>query len=443
MRKTSDESFILKGISSYLNKRVWEIPENVNFYVQELRSQKKENLPKSIGEASIGKQPTDGSVDYRYNRRKVKGAKYHLVFEDYKNGKIKSNGIVNLKDGTSLFWYLWEGERPNISAMALGKGYIAALYDNELYDVKTHHSTFRSFGISSNKVRENLTIIAKPPVLNKNFGVYPDTARNALKIMGSKRAGEPLPWAEWGEEFSNNLPNEIIEALKKSINSTSGTIEDSKWRQKLSERFSRRWNQKIFKISDDGKDNISKTQTLNLFKPSDDDPNSSTKTKKNTALNVPKAKNTNSGSFDSGKNKANPSNAPRGIPDYRWVREEDVEEGTAAAWLKPSAQEPNGTVLLNSNFQVFEEVVKYWQDKYPDHFEEKVQSTIQDVYGQAMVARIAHSESLTRDKNWGRKRVDEELRSTSSLTMAILGLITEDHIIANKLGALLSKRQVI
>jgi hypothetical protein len=125
------------------------------------------------------------------------------------------------------------------------------------------------------------------------------------------------------------------------------------------------------------------------------------------------------------------------------VKEDDLEEGAAAAWLKPSAQEPYGTVLLNSDFIVFEEVIKYWQDQYPNHFSEKIRTTVQEVYGQAMVARIAHSESLTRHESWGRKRVEEELRSTSALTMAVLGLITEDKIISMKLATLLSKRLAV
>ena len=265
MHKTTEESFKLKEIPIYLNKRVWEIPKNVSLYVQELRSQKKNNLPRSFKEAFSSKKPEDGSLDRRYNRREVKGAKYYMLYEKSTKGSIGSKGTMNLKDGTKIMWYLWEGQRPNISALAHRYGYIAALYDNELYDIKSHHQSFRSFGISTKEVKENLTIIAIPPILNKNFGVYPDTARNALKIMGTRRAGESLPWEEWGEEFSNNLPKQIIKAIKKSIPSSSGTIEDKKWRKKLADKFGRRWNQKRFKISAFGKENVSDGKDFDLF----------------------------------------------------------------------------------------------------------------------------------------------------------------------------------
>ena len=441
MQKAAGDDYALKGISSYLNKRIWEIPKNVQVSVQELRSRNKEKLPKSLFVASKSNQFTGEEYDLRWNKRKVKGAKYHLLFRKNEKGGMKATGTVVLQDHTQIEWYLWEGERPDIHAVAHEKGYIAALYQNELYDVKTHHSSFRSFRISASKVRENLTIIAKPPILKDYVGVYPDTARNTLKIMGTKKAGEPLPWGEWGEEFAANLPAEIVEALKSAISASSGTLEDTKWRQKLAERFSKRWNQRINRIAEDGQALIHPNQTLNLFQASEEPEEEGPRSIRGLQVHKPRDKDLNAGLTTPGKDPSKETDTPRGIPDYRWVKEDDVEPGVAAAWQKPSITEPNGVVLLNRDFEMFEEVVKYWQQQYPDHLSEKIEITVQEIYGQAMVARIAHSESLTRNKNWGRQAVEQKLRSPESLTMAVLGLVTEDYVIANKLGALLSKRQ--
>ncbi|UJH91678.1 ATP-binding protein [Antarcticibacterium sp. 1MA-6-2] len=142
IEKGRGESFSLQGISAYLNKRIWEIPENVEIFVQELRSKKKEKMPKSIEEASRSSLFNKGKKDNRWNRRRVKGAKQHLIFPGHKKGEMGATGKITAKDGTELKWYLWKGERPNIHSNAHEKGYIAALYDNELYDVKTHHSSF-------------------------------------------------------------------------------------------------------------------------------------------------------------------------------------------------------------------------------------------------------------------------------------------------------------
>lgn len=183
-------------------------------------------------------------------------------------------------------------------------------------------------------------------------------------------------------------------------------------------------------------------QTLNLFQSSEEPEEEGPRSIRGFQISKPRdSKELNAGSTGPGKKPSNETDTPRGIPDYRWVQEEDVEPGVAAAWQKPSVTEPNGVVLLNRDFEMFEEVVMYWQEQYPDHLVERIEKVVQEVYGQAMVARIAHSASLTRNKNWGRNAVDQELRSTGSLTMAVLGLVTEDYVITNKLGSLLSKRQ--
>src|SRR5207249_8251808 len=122
-------------------------------------------------------------------------------------------------------------------------GYIAARYTGELYDTQQHFSNFRSFGITQKEVRSNLTLIAVPPRAGKGaYGVYPDTARNALKIQGTKQAGEPLPWAKWAEEFAADLPEAIRKAIAKAgPKDSSGSIADPSWKDRLIDRFGRRW----------------------------------------------------------------------------------------------------------------------------------------------------------------------------------------------------------
>jgi len=192
----------LHGIPAYLNRRLWDIPPGVEIYVQEMRSNE---WPRSLAEAA-GPQPMDGSTDRRWNRRQVHGAhRYVLGSERSSKGRVASSGSLRLSDGTSIDWWLWEGERPAIYSYAHMNGYIAALYKNELYDTQSHVAQYRTFGITQKSVRENLTLVARPPLSEGAYGVYPDTARNALKIQGTKRAGEPLPWSDWGQEFAENM----------------------------------------------------------------------------------------------------------------------------------------------------------------------------------------------------------------------------------------------
>src|SRR5690606_17521094 len=90
-------------------------------------------------------------------------------------------------------------------------------------------------------VRERLTLIARPPITDGVQGVYPDTARNALKIQGTDRAGAGLPWDEWAQEFAEQLPEEIRKALSQSGGTRQGTIQDASWSKRLVDRFGSRW----------------------------------------------------------------------------------------------------------------------------------------------------------------------------------------------------------
>ncbi len=165
----------VKAISAYLNKRFWDLPEGIRVYVQELRSTKRDAWPRSLGEA---RSPSaQGGTDRRWNRRRIRGAEHFVVHPGtQKSGAVASSGIVGLRDGTELDWYLWNGERPKVHAHAHRNGYIAALYLGELYDTQTHVAQFRTFGVTHSDVRTRLTLVARPPKADGESGVYPDTA---------------------------------------------------------------------------------------------------------------------------------------------------------------------------------------------------------------------------------------------------------------------------
>ena len=71
----------------------------------------------------------------------------------------------------------------------------------------------------------------------KRFGVYPSGDRNALYVTG----GNPLPMNEWGSQFAENMPDDILLAIKSARAGGSGTVTDSAWRDRLAERFGARW----------------------------------------------------------------------------------------------------------------------------------------------------------------------------------------------------------
>jgi hypothetical protein len=428
----------IKGLAAYLNKRVWTLPEGVGVYVQELRTQKREDWPRSRAEAASPTRPGAGVVDHRWNRRSILGAKHYLVTSAEK-GSPASQGAVQLEDGTTIEWYLWEGDRPAIHSYAHMGGYIAARYDDELYDTQQHFSQFRTFGVTHKDVRTNLTLIAVPPKSGQGiYGVYPDTARSALKIQGTKHAGEPLPWPEWGQEFAEAMPEEIAKVIAKAGSAdASGTLDDPKWKERLIDRFGRRWGTIRYILKATG--------LFKVFLAAGETADGCSGGKGGKATGGSGGQGPapgGEGQLGVGIKKAKPGpetatsvRRKGGVPDWRWTDESEIEPGMAAVWSANDPRHENGVVLLNREFAPFVELREYWRRQYADHVADAVQKCIEEVYGEVMVARVAHSEELRSDPRWGSAKVESELRSPAGLTMASLGLIAEDQLIAGRLRA--------
>jgi hypothetical protein len=236
----------IKGISTYLNRRLWEVDADVQIVVDELRSADPTTWPVSEEMAHV-----TGGAERRTNRRTIEGAKHYIEYpvSSFQKGKLAASGSQPVGHGTYVDWYLWDGDRPKLSAYAAEGGYIAALYKRELYDVTNHHSTYRSFGVLESAVRSKLWLILRPPIFdegNGKHGVYPRGDRNSLLIMGGPHAGEALPVNDWGADFAANMPEPIRAAIRAARAGGSGTVTDESWKDRLAERFGSRW--RIFKL---------------------------------------------------------------------------------------------------------------------------------------------------------------------------------------------------
>ena len=108
----------IKGISAYINRRFWEIPDDAEVYVDELRDGQPANWPRS--EAAAHNTGPKTAKDCRTNFRRIRGAQFYITYpnERFTLGRLGSLGTVPLSDGTEVDWYLWDGNRPAISAYA-------------------------------------------------------------------------------------------------------------------------------------------------------------------------------------------------------------------------------------------------------------------------------------------------------------------------------------
>lgn len=427
----------IKGISSYLNRRLWELDDGVEVYVDELRTQDR-SLWADSELIAHGPQPQSGP-DRRTNRRSIQGARFYIEYPSgSKDGKLEASGSVGLSDGTEVEWFLWNGPRPAVQSYAAIAGYISVLYNRELYDITSHHSTFRSFGVSEGSVRSRLWLIARPPVAGDDVkrGVYPRTDRNSLLLRGGPRAGEPLPINDWGNEFADQMPAEILEAIKASRAGESGTIDDETWRVRLAERFGSRWRIPKLRRRKGGALTVDATQD-------GADPTKRKRKKKRNGGGAGGGRGGTGGAVntgsDSGQQAAKELLVAGGIPRYRKVQADAVAPGMLAAWQANDPVFKEGAVLLNVEHPVLVAEIEHWQSQYPDQYADEIAKDVTDIYGEIAVAKIAHSEHLK--GTLPSKVVEDDLRSEAALTMALLGLIAEEAVIAPRIGGKFRKRR--
>jgi hypothetical protein len=430
----------IKGISSYLNRRLWEVPEGVHVTVDELRTQERPQWP-SAEEAAHGARSSSGA-DRRTNTRTIQGARFFIAYAapSFTGGRIVASSELPLSDGSVVEWYLWDGPRPAVGSYAAVGGYIGALYRNELYDVSIHHSTYRSFGVSETAVRSRLWLIVRPPEATeggKLFGVYARTDRNALLVLGGPNAGGPLPINEWGSEFADSMPPEILAAIKAARTGRSGTMSDPTWRDRLADRFGARWRILRLRARKGGALSVEAT---------------SPGTRAVTSRVIRKARGASGGQTGgrggSPNTGAKPGTAPAakakvsgGIPHYRPVGKDELDAGMLAAWHPNDPEHPEGVVLLNVEHEVMVEEIEFWQAQYPDHYADQIAQDVIATYGEIAVAKVAHSEHLK--AVLPSSVVERELRSDAALTMALLGLISEEAVIAPRIGGKYRKRRSV
>ena len=317
-------------------------------------------------------------------------------------------------------------------------GFIAALYKNELYNMTAHHSTYRAFGIVEQAVRSNVTLVITPPALDDGkHGVYPRNDRNALLLRGGPHAGGELPIADWGAEFADeHMPQAIRNAIAAARTSSGGTIEDAAWRSRLAERFGSRWRIVKLRIRKNGTLPLDATQVGSH-------PIVTTVRKKKRGNSGSSANGGIGGTHNTGSRPgpalASQTKVAGGIPSYRPVTGSEVGDGMLAAWQPHDPMCKEGVVLINVEHDVMREQITYWQSQYPDHYAEEIEREVIDTYGQIAVSKVAHSECLK--GIIPTHMIENQLRSEQALTMALLGLMAEESVLATRIGGKVGRRK--
>jgi hypothetical protein len=426
---------VIKGLSLYLNSRFWDL-SNIEVTVAELRNERKASWPTGPGDRDDARRP---------NNRRIMGAKHFLADVKAKDAELSAVGVVPLDQGrVNAHWYLWEGKRPDISH-AKRSGYIAVKYKDELFELTNHKAHFRWFGVADAKVQQNLTIILEPDLFEPQvamWGVYPDQSRNRLIFSGNGEKGIGIPLSDWGFEFSDNMPQEIRDAIQKARGDDDGALTDEEYRKRLQDKFGSRWLTTKLVQDSEAKDARKATPTnetadvvemlQKLQQQQQREHNVRKKRNRTRRIQVIRLH-----SIEGGTGQGVERQVAVDVPKFRYVDKEQFESPWhLASWVPNDPEGP--TVLMNKDAPILLEAIKYHQSQYPDVFAVDVDKIVKETYGEVAVCKIAHSQKLV--AHVAEEDLDSNYRSEAALTVGLMGLLAEESLIAQRLGKLGRKK---
>lgn len=422
----------IKGLSVYLNTRFWDLSK-MEVRVAELRSDKKNAWPQSREEKEDSRRP---------NNRRIMGAKYYLTDVSSTTSRLDASGSLLLdEDRVIADWYLWEGERPNIHMYAKKPGYVAVRYKDELFELTSAKPMFRNFGVSESKVQQNLTIILEPQLYDPTtnpWGAHPDQSRNHLIFTGGGEKGVSMPMSDWGLEFADNLPEQIMAAIRKVRGELEGTIENEEYRKRLQDKFGTRWTVKrlvMAKPDDSGKTPNGNAKDETLIPDTARPTRAKSKRKRNNkTMHRVRLLATSGGSGE-----AVEMEVPVDVPRFRFAEKDDFLQPWHLAMWSPNEQ-GGPCVFINQDSPMLLEAIRYHQEQYPDVYADEVRQTVMHVYGEVAVAKIAHSQKLAAMARISEQELDSDYRNEAALTVALMGLLAEETVIGQRLGKLGRKR---
>jgi hypothetical protein len=428
----------------YFNTRFWDIAEGVTLRVYELPDNQSD-------------WPTS-PADKKGQFRTVRGAKSLIEYKKSSGDHfVAASGAVDLSDGTKVHWWLRTHPKVETGGLGATSAYIGVLYRRELYgqaytesedgDTKSGANVYRQFGIGSDVVRRRVFLVIEPPEFDDTTGapgVAPSTGRADLYWMGTGLSARSVKPADWSAEFGELLPKEILDAINAEYESREHSDDREERLKRVMDRFANRWKAPRARVKDKDADTTTTATSPGSVPrlPMDTPTRPRRPRRKKVVVIRSRAGETIIGHPETGTTPAKKTTVSAGLPDCRWVRAEDInDEGMIAAWQKPSAQDPNGCIELDETHPVIRSQIEHWRSQYPAAVANQVEKLVKDAYEEVAVAKVSHLHTLTGTVFSEEQR--NEMLENPALTTSLLGLISEDALIAPRTGKLGTKRRKV
>lgn len=362
-----------KWIVRYLNTRYFKIPEGIQIRVREgwenPRTDKDRNLLRRvIGQAA------------------------------YLESHSEASGVLDLVDARAHWWILKDDSSlTSHSGVSASSGHVAALFSNELYDVKEANAGYARLQLFGVYFAYNRVVIYLEPLPSGDVKILANTARTDL-LMNN----EPLPWTEWAAEFRDRMP-EPIRVLMESV---AHNANQSNHRDAIKERLKR--IKDLLKLSryrrtEGGTLSLDESSVVAGGKTKD----GGSPPQRRESEKSPGGVGGRGGSIYSLflKPDSIPGEEIRSdnLPEVIWVsvknktRGPGMLEDRAARFIVELNQ-----IQANSDFRVFQDLIEYWQKQYPDvpGSALTIEQVVKEWFEQSLVEAVLGALSLKDSPQW-------------------------------------------
>lgn len=394
-----------RWVTRYLNTRYFRFPEGIT-----VKAREGWQFPRANTDSNI--------------LRKLTGQKTYLDLH------AESSGKVELTGASARWWILREEDAlTQNSGSVASSGHVAALYQDELYEIVTGRqgvARLQSFGIIFGHQRVVIYVEPHPGVGRR---LTSNTARTQLLV-----SGEPLPWTDWAGEFRENLPVEISDLVDKVAAAASGSDHKQTIKERLKAiidlfRFSRYRPTPKGKLMLDAENGVAGGKRKAREKGAE------------LGDAEPGGKGGRAGDiyslFLSAKGIPGEEIRLTPEPDVRWVSAEngtrtppDLED-RAAKYLPQQ-----NLIMANADFRVFNDMIERWCSKYPRvaGARDVVKDVVREWFEQQMIETVMGAQGLRDARQWTFEDV-QRLWSEEALTAAILPRYHVDVAVKRSLGA--------
>lgn len=406
-----------KWLIEYLNSRYFIIPDDVTIQVRDFSRADPEEWPTS---PDVTMKGGGGS-----QLRTVKGMHALLT------ANAESHGVVELQNARAHWFLLPEGL--NVSGGVWNeKSHVAALFQNELYDVRSLRQSFselREFGILYGQQR--IVLYLEPDTTK--LKVVANTARSSL-LLDQDSSGTALPWEDWKAEFRDRLPQEIRDMMNDILSRTNIGDYNEEVRRRLREirdlfRFERYRRSRTGAIPTGGELPGGSKRELD---------GTGGRTGGGGGKRSGGGAGDLFGAFITPEgDPSNPSPSADNYPKAEWV---SVQDGTRSAEddLEDRAARyvrSQNLVQINADFRGFERVTDVLATEYPHADPSDVQRAFREWTALQLAEAVYAVLHLQGSSEWDSNQIHDIALSPEALTTAVLSRYTTLSHMRRQLGS--------